>query len=1764
MLQQKKRNCGETCSTFLTSCIYSMGVCMLENNTCHVIFYCMILLYELMGQLFFPFLVGLDVEGEGKDLESIYKTLRYIDLDYYLEGVSFEITMALLIILVAFALIILIHTLLLHREAKLTLKNESIKFALPLIINKIISLFLLLISTVLTIPIYTVLISTFVCHQQDETYVFTNSPDVDCYTGLHLTFTILASMLLIFFTLVNMLIPIFTDTFPSSKIPWAGPQIYKILYTKFLTKLTIVAFNVFGHYERTYSYSLFFVFIFVFFTFYIILVSATYLNQLTSWTVQFTQGFLLFYVLAIYAKRVSELELNTIGVFLLFAVSSFMGVLTIFGKDHYRNYLMDFDIKGTKNENKIEYYLYEISRELQNYLSGELYHQFDLPGLLSSHQLRCMDEDCNCHTYSYNRLLSSNRVYGSKMDNNPFSSRMSSGMAGNLFEMKSQLSHSDLIGIGKNDESDAEEELMTNKEANIQCIIQFVDTLVQNELRKSPRSVSIRLISAYSAKHFLNNLFKAIFQARNIQEILDPGFKDSFIIHRYTKYIDNEIKFITARIFGENDIDISKILIFDAYYDEIRLEIEDCSNTAYQFWDHLSSTNFEVDEIYQMGAKINNIYNLIKERYEKAHELFMKNATLIGDMSRFEYQIMNNSKAGNILFLEVQNIIREQSEQFNTKGEEGALSLKENSQNLCIVTISGNPGSFGQILSTNDKILKTFGQMKKKVVGNNLDILIPKYMEGLHDEFLLNFIDRGRSKIIGKRQILIAQDNKGFLITIRIIVKLVPSINEGIKFLSFICKLESPNPYFKEGGLSQNQMYFTNEDFAFIVCDKDDQIIGINEVCLDRLGIPLNIFTKASSEDEPLKIHNIFPELLGLELEETDLATGKTVFADTRFLKLNPNREILSKREMKLLNEHSGKHKVFLKYEEEKITPQLIVGIYRMIILSEGAYIRIGTKDMGMGERSSKLSLSATEGEITSKGMSEEIASLSSNNSLAKITFEMEPDQAEESEMILKVQALKEKLGTKTTTFSTSILSKILPILLLLVFILSTICFGLFYSQTNTQAEGAEICYKASTRWYLSTMVTTLIAEILLESHQYLVQTPSITDLTETEMESEIESESEYEVYMEYMERESKRVISAGKIPGVNKLEYFKDLCKIGIKGLIDSQNYLYSEEFENENIHSLEKGKEALEVVGLNSKREQIIYRQSINTFITQYTAKALAILSLPSPQIAQIYILTPTPSNVEINYYFLKENLFRNAPQMHESFELFLKYYKNENENNEIYIAVLCLIAIIIIFLSMLIIFPNIIIMEQNKNKILTLYAYVSLDEAKELARKCLDYQKNEGFSDINEAKTTTEDSLLCDPDLDETQISLVGILKARTMAFRLRQKSENERTLGKIEEGIESEGSDPSEEEEFLSQSWSCTQETKNLDYDNLQDSNLEIERQRIIDEILKREKMINRLKINRLLVLFILLILALSLASYFSVLIYYNQDLIKVADDYLILLPFVTQYFCNPHLLMLYLTTSIRENRKIYIHGEHESVEHLLKAITENLDWRSDFVFEELQYSEHTQEEFNVMDKVDNFCNIFLKMRLILEDHYLEELDLSEIRKVGKNECNEYQNGILKRGVNNLEIMFYQLARRMQAERESAIDAGISPFPIVNISNFILAGSIFDAFIFPVGYHLLEEPEEDLVKYLYNHRLYFSYGYAAYLFLILFFYFILWRKYLNLLVESVYRMKGLLKIMPQELLLTVCQMKIKHELRKEGKDPEDFNLEDHIERIYKIIS
>jgi len=150
-------------------------------------------------------------------------------------------------------------------------------------------------------------------------------------------------------------------------------------------------------------------------------------------------------------------------------------------------------------------------------------------------------------------------------------------------------------------------------------------------------------------------------------------------------------------------------------------------------------------------------------------------------------------------------------------GEEQKYS--ENS-NTCIITASGNIKTCGIITNCNGEITHILGYNKSELIGQNVNKLMSKVYADFHDKFISNYFETSQDKIIGMDRIVYAQNKQGYLVPCTLLIKVLPNLDEGIQFVSFLKDLRVANKSLK----TQNQLINKSKD---INCsdEDDDRVI---------------------------------------------------------------------------------------------------------------------------------------------------------------------------------------------------------------------------------------------------------------------------------------------------------------------------------------------------------------------------------------------------------------------------------------------------------------------------------------------------------------------------------------------------------------------------------------------------------------------------------------------------------------------------------------------------------------------------------------------------------------------------------------------------------------------------------------------------------------------------------------------------------------------------------------------------------------------------
>ena len=169
----------------------------------------------------------------------------------------------------------------------------------------------------------------------------------------------------------------------------------------------------------------------------------------------------------------------------------------------------------------------------------------------------------------------------------------------------------------------------------------------------------------------------------------------------------------------------------------------------------------------------------------------------------------------------------------------------EGSESL-IITISGNRHNLGQVVSIGTEVKAFLKYKPSDVVGNKIDMLMPKFFAVNHDNYLKRYLDTGSAHIVGKKRNIYTLDRQGYLKGCSLFVKVLPDLSDGIQFIGMIREFDIN---------ALNKMLveqLANTVSHYMIYDSETGIIlGISYTLFKYFGLKSSMF-KVQSNNTPI------------------------------------------------------------------------------------------------------------------------------------------------------------------------------------------------------------------------------------------------------------------------------------------------------------------------------------------------------------------------------------------------------------------------------------------------------------------------------------------------------------------------------------------------------------------------------------------------------------------------------------------------------------------------------------------------------------------------------------------------------------------------------------------------------------------------------------------------------------------------------------------------------------------------------------------------
>ncbi len=825
----KDLNLMRTKSTW-KECIFSAYEHVMELNIVGPYSYLILLLIEAMQLLYIPFSLQQDSDDAYSYLGTTFKVFLYVP--YLLDTVG---ETAFFYVWVCHAFFLTLTFALLMFVVLSYQTSQSKPSFIGKILIQMLSLFLVFFKTILALPSTIVFFVPILC---------TNG--YTCWTGTNTAISVLSVVFQALNFVVLIANSLYVDSHVQSGLPWAGPNAKMaggVMLYKFLVGFYIAA-------DAKFSAGVYIGLL--------LIATSGYLSyneyagkHIYSGMIscgQCIKVVLYFWcMLEMYITKLISISVGIdLGAFCIVA-GIFVGVVVFIMQQQNVMEALKGDITTSRNEADAVNAM-ALLAELPNQFKKNPSAAWLLIGVLNLHKTGCRNEACVCHSLSSRNAkgLSSDRLNGKLGDvTSPRSPRynavatMGSGVFSN-YEAVTPVPSS--ATPTPKEETEQQKQERGQPVRSMQPWTVFLGVIFDDIVAVFPKSVDARLMVAYYHELMSKNFYKAFFQILKVSDA-DCGYGQQLGTHRMKVLLNKAIcNYESAQSSTTIDLDLNTYVKFESKRRELEWSMQDCTQKVMQFWGLLLSVNLKIDKMYMLGGQISCALQRTHEIFTEITQIFPDHIKTYMNYATFLREVANNEI---------------ESEEYQDKAEQITRNLdlgkgqnySENSifsinRETAIVIISGNQNNLATILHANEYMQEFFGYSYNNLVGFSINRIMPKLVATMHNKFLTQFFETGNHSLINCERLLFGQSKFGLLVPVALLVKTMPGIEDGVRYIGFIRRDLN---YIKRNLIKLPYQYQKNRQLGFIMTDCKDNVVSISEYAAKTLGIPLSYFEKKKS-----------------------------------------------------------------------------------------------------------------------------------------------------------------------------------------------------------------------------------------------------------------------------------------------------------------------------------------------------------------------------------------------------------------------------------------------------------------------------------------------------------------------------------------------------------------------------------------------------------------------------------------------------------------------------------------------------------------------------------------------------------------------------------------------------------------------------------------------------------------------------------------------------------------------------------------------------
>ena len=219
-----------------------------------------------------------------------------------------------------------------------------------------------------------------------------------------------------------------------------------------------------------------------------------------------------------------------------------------------------------------------------------------------------------------------------------------------------------------------------------------------------------------------------------------PSIREQFIIYHLNRVIEN-IHTDSYDLLNEQMTDrtIENINVLQVIHEEWAMNnyyqnVQQCIIKSREYWNLFLAENLDPDQILTQGIsladsikKTNNYAKFLLQSYSTSLSFFFH-------YFHFQKTIANNE-------MEILNAYDTMKNSINRSNISNSKQSNHFSSLIQTIHVSAQRQTLGTIQNTSSEIKKLTGYEKKNIIGLNINILIPDFIQGIHTKYIHLFLD---------------------------------------------------------------------------------------------------------------------------------------------------------------------------------------------------------------------------------------------------------------------------------------------------------------------------------------------------------------------------------------------------------------------------------------------------------------------------------------------------------------------------------------------------------------------------------------------------------------------------------------------------------------------------------------------------------------------------------------------------------------------------------------------------------------------------------------------------------------------------------------------------------------------------------------------------------------------------------------------------------------------------------------------------------------